>query len=525
MGPRSTAAHKHVRGSLVGIRIDGLAVGPDHRRVSAHRNGKAELIVRRAIGGSQLLLLAPRRPALHKHVRGSLLGILVVSPDHRRVPAYRYGVTEIVGRRAVGSSQLLLLGPYSGAPHKHVRGSLLEMVLVSPNHRRVSAYRNGVAETVALRAIGGSQLLLLGPHSTAAHKHVRGSLSVTLVISPDHHRVPAHRHGGAELIAHRAIGSGQLLLLAPHSSAAHKHVRGSLAGVRIDSLEKSSDHRRVAAHRNRVAEVVVRRAIGSSQLLLLRPGRVHYQWILSALVLDDQPDLTTPHLQPRRKNAPACVQGPQARIVQHDALARFEERRAIICLLGWPQFSAHAKGNYQRLAGAVRSRALSERKALLQSLRFVQVPLGEISPLVLHAVAPTGQCGGRGLLEPIAVTISGQMEAHAAVRMTQPGFPVVELKRQPLCGVCATPGPMAGILQRVRRALEGLPQPFVRSGLLPDRIRVGGSRAAVELQLRQAQAREQNQPYAYVRECSSANHGTSLLSARAGPLSCHRSRR
>jgi hypothetical protein len=46
------------------------------------------------------------------------------------------------------------------------------------------------------------------------------------------------------------------------------------------------------------------------------------------------------------------------------------------------------------------------------------------------------------------------MEIDAALRVVQPGFLAVKLKRQPLRGVYATVGPMAGVFQRVRGTLE-----------------------------------------------------------------------
>src|ERR1035438_8020039 len=181
----------------------------------AHRDGVTEIVAGRFIGSRQLLLLAPRPSAAHKHVRGSHAR----SPDHRCIPAHRDGPAKSIARRAIGSSQFLLLGPHSTAAHKHVRGSLVRLrvegLTPTPDHRRVSAHRYGVAKLVVRRAIESSQFLLLGPCTAAAHQHIRGSLGVVLANSPDHRRIPAHRYGPAELVAHKAIGSGQLLLLGP----------------------------------------------------------------------------------------------------------------------------------------------------------------------------------------------------------------------------------------------------------------------------------------------------------------------
>ena len=78
-------------------------------------------------------------------------------------------------------------------------------------------------------------LLLLGPHSAATRKHVRGSLVVVLTLSPDHRGVPGHRNGDTKLIARYTVGSRQLLLLAPDPAAGHKHVCCALVPTLVRS--------------------------------------------------------------------------------------------------------------------------------------------------------------------------------------------------------------------------------------------------------------------------------------------------
>ena len=203
----------------MGIRIDGLPESPDQRHASAQRHEVAELVARRAIGSSQLLLLAPNRAAPHKHVRGSLSAILVHSPDQRRVPAHRHGVAEEVASRAIGCGQFLLQAPYPAALDEHVRGPLEIDIRIrsdgfegSPDQQSVPTHRDGNAELVVRRAIGSSQLLLLAPCSAALREHVRRPLEGILARSRDHRRAPADRHEVAEIVARRAVGSGQLLL-------------------------------------------------------------------------------------------------------------------------------------------------------------------------------------------------------------------------------------------------------------------------------------------------------------------------
>src|SRR5580658_8345300 len=111
---------------------------------------------------------------------------------------------------------------------------------MSPDHRYVATHRDRAAESVVRRGIGSGQLLLLAPHSATAHKNVRGALGAIRGQSPDNRRVTAHRDRLAETVARNSVG--QLLLLAPHSATAHKNVRGSRGPA------KSPDHRRVPAH-------------------------------------------------------------------------------------------------------------------------------------------------------------------------------------------------------------------------------------------------------------------------------------
>ena len=121
---------------------------------------------------------------------------------------------------------------------------------------------------------------MLAPRDTAAHKHIRcpgiaGSLirravdaraAAVLKRRPNHHRVPAHRHGVAEPVIGRDLTGLQVGLLAPRASIAHKHIHrprttGSLIRRAVDTrgaavLKKSPDHHRVPIHRHRLAERV-----------------------------------------------------------------------------------------------------------------------------------------------------------------------------------------------------------------------------------------------------------------------------
>jgi len=147
--------------------------------------------------------------------------VCVGAPIAIRGPVHANGDTEGVVRRAIGSRQLRLQAPYSAAARKDVCGSLKEILAISPDHR-VSPLtdtaapkkpRHREAET------SGSLNSCWRPHtpplSTNTYAAPLKADWISVGISPDHRRGPAHRHGTAEQVGRRAIGSSQLLLLRP----------------------------------------------------------------------------------------------------------------------------------------------------------------------------------------------------------------------------------------------------------------------------------------------------------------------
>jgi len=66
------------------------------------------------------------------------------------------------------------------------------------------------------RGVGGGELGLEAPRPGAAHEHVgRARLAARVVVAgcPDQRRVAGQRDRGAEVIAGRAVGGGELGLL------------------------------------------------------------------------------------------------------------------------------------------------------------------------------------------------------------------------------------------------------------------------------------------------------------------------
>src|SRR6185312_11535499 len=137
--------------------------------VARDRDRIAEAVVRRAIGGGELLLLGPDARAPYEHVgraRGVSFVVVGVCTDDRGVARERDRSAEAVARRAVGGDELLLLGPDASAPHEHVgraRGAPVVVIAPRRDDRGVARERDRLAEAVARRAVGGGELLLLGP--------------------------------------------------------------------------------------------------------------------------------------------------------------------------------------------------------------------------------------------------------------------------------------------------------------------------------------------------------------------------
>ena len=76
----------------------------------------------------------------------------------------------------------------------------------------------------------------------------------------------------AKLVACRAIARRELLLLAPRSTGADKHISGALVSVHTDVMPIGSNENGICTNRDRAAEEVLCMTIGSGQFRLLSPN-------------------------------------------------------------------------------------------------------------------------------------------------------------------------------------------------------------------------------------------------------------
>lgn len=113
--------------------------------------------------------------------------------------------------------------------------------------------------------------MLLAPGRSASCENVRRSAIAVVTKCPGDDRIAVNGYTCAKLIAGRAVASSQLLLLTPNGSASNKHICRTLIGAR-DIVQIGSNDRRIAADRDAPAKVIIRCAVRSDELLLLRPG-------------------------------------------------------------------------------------------------------------------------------------------------------------------------------------------------------------------------------------------------------------
>ena len=289
----------------------------DHHRVAADCHRGAEIVVRLAIGRSELGGLdhvRPSRAGLSEHIGRSLAaGEHGVLSDHHRVAADRHRGAEIVVRRAIRRSEL---------------GSRGHFRLRIPTGARFSEHV-------------GRSLIAIGAHRGARR--------------PDHHRITADRNRFAEPI--RAFGCGELGGLGhvrPSRAGLSEHVGRSLPGVAVTGGDLSNYHR-VAADRNRTAETVANRAIGGSEHGLLHP-RINGDYALCPGVIDvDQQVLMAPnslHFQRGWQGLPRRVVGHQPGVAQCRRAIRPGERQPVAgCIHRARQVATQSQFHRQRTSG------------------------------------------------------------------------------------------------------------------------------------------------------------------------------
>src|SRR5262249_47673275 len=88
----------------------------------------------------------------------------------------------------------------------------------------------------------------------------------------DRQSVAIERDRVAEVIPRRAVAGGEFLLLIP-ASVVSEDVGRTLLAARADVVVLRADHQGAASERDRVAEATFRRAVTGSELLCLNPGR------------------------------------------------------------------------------------------------------------------------------------------------------------------------------------------------------------------------------------------------------------
>ncbi len=176
--------------------------------------------------------------------------------------------SEPVAIAEIACGHLRLLGPHCTAANKHIRGAGVCAAVVvkkSSDHHRVSIDRYGVPEAIPCGSVACGQFGLLSPCRAAAHKHVGRARSVPFLIirrCPDHCCIAADGDGDSEELAYRTVACGESGLLSPCCAAVDVYVS------RFAQL--GSDHSSIAADGNGPSEVVPRHAIVGEQFGLVR---------------------------------------------------------------------------------------------------------------------------------------------------------------------------------------------------------------------------------------------------------------
>ena len=169
----------------------------DHHRVEVDGDRGAELVVLGAVGGGQLGLLRPDRPAAHEDVGGAgphLAGDVVeLRADQSRGPGECDGRTEEVAGGAVGGGQLLPLRPHAVDTDEEVGGAdaLLSRggIARSTDERHIAEKGDRGAEEHVGSAVVGGEHLQLRPGAAGAREDVGGAGGVAPARGADQRRV------------------------------------------------------------------------------------------------------------------------------------------------------------------------------------------------------------------------------------------------------------------------------------------------------------------------------------------------
>ena len=253
---------------MIAVCPDIIRKRADDHIIAFNCDTVAELVECRAVRGSEFLLLAPDCARTDEDICRALIAvcpdIIIMHTDDRRVAGDRNADAELVGFRAVGGSELLLLAPDCARTDEDIRRALIEVchdiIPKRADDCRVAGDRNAKAELVLCRAVGGSELLLLVPNRARTDEDIcRALIEVCpdiIQIRADDRRVAGDRNAVAEKVTCRAVGGSELLLLAPSCARTDEDICRALIPVCPDIIQIRADDRRVAGDRNAVAEKV-----------------------------------------------------------------------------------------------------------------------------------------------------------------------------------------------------------------------------------------------------------------------------
>ena len=203
--PDRSGAPENVDGARFRIARQVGEMFTDGDGVADHGHGVAKLLVGGGIAGRQFLLLGPGCAAADEDIGRPGVGqgrVVIEGADDDRVAAYRHGVAELVGHRAVTGQQDRLLRPGRAAPDINKCRARLgggRAVIACADHHRVAVESHRVAElgADATRRAGDFLSLREVGHrrqrqDQKSEQHARGSQAGGLGSPPQPARESGH---------------------------------------------------------------------------------------------------------------------------------------------------------------------------------------------------------------------------------------------------------------------------------------------------------------------------------------------
>ncbi len=147
-----------------------IEIRPHYCEIAADRNRPAKEVLGSAIGGEQLLLLAPACPIPPEYISRAGVGFIAITPKCPHdcvIPADRNRGAKVVVRSAVRGEKLGLLSPVITitTPEYISRAGVASIVIIVPRPHDciIAADRDRDAKPVVGCAIRGGKLGLLAP--------------------------------------------------------------------------------------------------------------------------------------------------------------------------------------------------------------------------------------------------------------------------------------------------------------------------------------------------------------------------